>query len=321
MFSINELALNVFEEMADFHEELNIEVMEQENGVKVIDAGVKAEGGFEAGIYLSRLCMSDLADIKITAFDLNSVKIPAVGVVTDHPVVACMASQYAGWRVKGDNFFGMGSGPGRIYARKPPELYDKIDYEDESDVAVLVLEASSMPDTKVTGKIADACGIETENLFIAVAPTSSVAGSVQVSARIVETGIHKMESLGFDINCIKSGSGIAPIAPVVGDDARCMGSTNDCLIYCGSAYYAVKYDNLDELVDYVKKIPSCCSSDYGQPFYVTFKNADFDFFKIDAGMFAPAQVTMNELGTGRVFTAGSLNPDVLMESFGMQKIE
>ena len=38
---------------------------------------------------------------------------PVVQVSSDNPVLACMASQYAGWQVSVGKFFAMGSGPMR----------------------------------------------------------------------------------------------------------------------------------------------------------------------------------------------------------------
>lgn len=264
--------------------------------------------------------MADLADIKFSSFDLGKFVAPAVELTTDHPVVACMASQYAGWRIKVKDFFGMGSGPARALSLKPRELYDKIMYADDSDEAVLVLESDKMPDEEVTSEIAKECRVEPEDLYIVVVPTASIAGSVQISARGIETGVHKLDSLGFDINCIEHAHGIIPLSPVVGNDVKCMGSTNDCIIYCGRMYYAVDYDDVEELKEYVKKVPSRNSKDYGKPFYVTFKEAGFDFFKVDAGMFAPAEITVNEVNSGKTFTSGKINTEVLLESFGIETL-
>ncbi len=326
MISVNEYGLGVFEEMLDNSEELQVGISELENGTTVIDAGVEEEGGFEAGLCVARICMADLADIRLTTFDLGKLVVPAVELSTDYPVLACMASQFAGWRVKVKKYFGMGSGPARALSLNPRELYDKIMYADEADEAVLVLESDALPDEEVTAKIAADCRVEPEDLYIVVVPTASVAGSVQISARGIETGIHKLESLGFDINTIKHGHGIIPISPVVGDDVKCMGSTNDCIIYCGRMYYAVDYGNRDgneglaELKEFVKSVPSLNSRDYGKPFYTTFKEAGFDFFKVDAGMFAPAEITVNELNSGKTFTSGRINPEVLLESFGVETV-
>jgi len=81
--------------MLDFEDELQLEVTELDNGTVVIDAGVKARGGLGAGLYLSRLCMADLADIQITPTDIKGILVPGIRVATDHPAVACMASQCA----------------------------------------------------------------------------------------------------------------------------------------------------------------------------------------------------------------------------------
>jgi methenyltetrahydromethanopterin cyclohydrolase len=315
---INEMSFEVFEEMLDYEEELNIEVKELENGTVVVDAGVRAQGGLGAGTYLSRLCMADLADIQLIHVDINGIVLPGIEVATDHPAISCMASQCAMWQVKADKYFAMGSGPARVLARKTRDLYEKIGFEEFSDVGVLVLESNKIPDEKVAANIAEKCGIDPADLRLAVASTNSVAGLVQVSARVVETGLHKLFTMGFDINTIKSGWGRAPISPVVGDATMCMGSSNDSIIYGGETYYTVQYEKTDELLQYLRSMPSQASRDYGAPFYKTFKAAGFDFFKVDHNVFAPAKVVMNELSTARTFVCGRFNPDILVESFNLE---
>ncbi|MCD4702962.1 MAG: methenyltetrahydromethanopterin cyclohydrolase [Methanosarcinaceae archaeon] len=320
MISVNEKGLAVIDEMLDWEEDIKVESMELDNGATIIDCGVNVDGGYDAGMYLSRLCLADLAEITYTKIDLEGLPVPAIQVVTDHPVIACMASQYAGWRISVGKYFGMGSGPARGLGLKPKELYEEIGYKDDCDAAVLVMESAELPNEEVVEYIAKHCNVDTENVYIAVAPTSSIAGSVQISARIVETGIHKLESIGYDINTINSGFGIAPIAPIVGDDTKCMGSTNDCIIYCGETYYTVEHGDAEALADFVKKAPSNTSADYGKPFYTTFKEADFDFFKVDAGMFAPAKITINDLTSKKSFTSGRIDPSILLTSFGIENV-
>lgn len=320
MMGINEMGFEVFEEMLDYADELQIEVHELENGAVVADAGVKAQGGIGAGIYLSRLCMADLADVQLTPYDIKGVLVPGVQVATDYPAVSCMASQCAMWQVKVDKYFAMGSGPARVLARKTRDLYEKIGFEEFADVAVLVLESNKLPDACVAAKIAEQCGIDAADLRLAVAPTNSVAGLVQVSARVVETGLHKLFTMGFDINTIKSGWGRAPISPIVGDATMCMGSSNDAIIYGGETYYTLMYENLTELQQFLIGMPSVASRDYGSPFYRTFKAAGFDFFKVDHNVFAPARVVMNETLSRRTFVSGRVNPDVLKESFNLETL-
>ena len=312
------MGFEVFEEMLDYEDELRLEVHELDNGTVVVDAGVNAHGGLGAGIYLSRLCMADLADIQLTPCVVKGILMPGVEVATDYPAVSCMASQCAMWQIKADKFFAMGSGPGRVLARKTKDLYEKIGFEEVSDVGVLVLESNKLPDEKVTSQIAEKCGIDPADLRLAVAPTDSVAGLVQVSARVVETGLHKLFTMGFDITTIKSGWGRAPISPITGDATMCMGSSNDAIIYGGETYYTLKYENLEELKQYLKDMPSQASRDWGAPFYKTFKAAGFDFFKVDHNVFAPAKVVMNEVVSRRTFVSGKVNDDVLAESFNLE---
>jgi methenyltetrahydromethanopterin cyclohydrolase len=224
------------------------------------------------------------------------------------------------WQIKVGKYFAMGSGPARVLARKTKDLYDRIGFEEFSDVGVLVLESNKLPDASVSAEIAEKCGIDPADLRLAVAPTNSVAGLVQVSARVVETGLHKLFTMGFDITTIKSGWGSAPISPIV-DAITCMGSSNDAIIYGGETYYTLDYENSDELQQYLRGMPSEASRDYGVPFYKTFKAAGFDFFKVDHNVFAPAKVVMNELTSRRTFVAGRINPDVLMESFNLEVLE
>ena len=56
--------------------------------------------------------------------------------------------------------------------------------------------------------------------------------------------------------------------------------------------------------------------DYGKPFLQIFREADKDFYKIDHGLFAPAQIIINNAKTGRTFKAGQINPEVLAQSLG-----
>ena len=318
---INEMGFEVFEEMLDYADELQIEVQELDNGTVVADAGVVAKGGYGAGVYLSRLCMSDLAEIQLAPYDIKGVLLPGIQVATDHPAVSCMASQCAMWQIKADKYFAMGSGPARVLARKTRDLYEKIGFEESSDVAVIVLESNKLPDETVSALIAEKCGIDPADLRIAVAPTDSVAGLVQVSARVVETGLHKLFTMGFDINTIKCGWGRAPISPITGDATMCMGSSNDAIIYGGETYYTLEYENLVELQQYLKGMPSRASRDWGAPFYKTFKAAGFDFFKVDHNVFAPAKVVLNEIKSRRTFVSGRVNQDVLAESFNLQSLD
>ena len=80
-------------------------------------------------------------------------------------------------------------------------------------------------------KIAAACQVEPSSVTLLVAPTASLAGGVQVVARSVETAMHKLAELKFDLARIVSAHGSAPLPPVAGDDLAAIGRTNDAILY------------------------------------------------------------------------------------------
>jgi methenyltetrahydromethanopterin cyclohydrolase len=61
-------------------------------------------------------------------------------------------------------------------------------------------------------------------------------------------------------------------------------------------------------------MPASSSSDYGTPFYETFKRYNGDFYKIDKLLFSPAEVWLTSATTGKTFHGGLLNPEVLRGS-------
>jgi methenyltetrahydromethanopterin cyclohydrolase len=285
-------------------------------GARLIDCGVAAAGGFEAGRRLAEICLAGLATVSLTSVDLDGLPLPAVAVTTDHPVPACLASQYAGWAIDPPGYFAMGSGPARSVARVERELYARIGFDETEDAAVLVLEGRALPDAVVVRFVADKCRVRPEALSLLIAPTASIAGCVQVAARSVETGLHKMLELGFDVRSVRSGAGVCPLAPVAKNDLRAIGWTNDCILYGTRAYFAVRADDA-EVQSMVERLPASTSPDYGTPFYEIFKRAGNDFYKIDRMLFSPAEVVVNNLASGRVFRAGRLDPGVLRASFGV----
>ncbi len=310
MVSVNELALEIVEEMLDYEEELRIESKKLDNGAVVIDCGVNVDGSIEAGKLYTLVCMGGLAEVSIGVEEIEDIPFMFIYEYTDHPAIACLGSQKAGWAIKVDKYFAMGSGPARALALKPKKTYEQIEYEDDADYAVIALESNKLPDEKVMEYIANECGVKPEDVYALVAPTASIVGSVQISGRIVETAIYKMAEIGYDPKKIVSGAGRCPIAPVLEDDLKAMGATNDSMMYYGSVFLTIKeYDEI------LKNVPSDTSRDYGKPFYEIFKEANYDFYKIDPNLFAPALVAFNDLSTGKTFVHGKLNAEVLLKSY------
>jgi methenyltetrahydromethanopterin cyclohydrolase len=207
----------------------------------------------------------------------------------------------------------MGSGPLRAHARVERELFGKLGYAEEAARGVLVLEGRTLPTDEVAAWVARKARVTPDALTFAVAPTASIAGGVQIVARVLETGLHKMDTLGFDVTRVVSAIGTAPVPPVAKTDIRAVGRTNDCILYGGQARYVVQADD-DELASLAERLPAASSKDYGTPFYDLFKRYDNDFYKIDPMLFSPAEVWLMSATTGRTFHAGRLNPDVLRAS-------
>ena len=293
--------------------ELRISAQTLSGGARVIDAGIDVPGGLDAGLLLAHLCMGGLGHVAFAPLTIDGESWPGVQVWTDHPADACMASQYAGWAITPEGYFAMGSGPLRARARVEKELYAKLGYAEDAARGVLVLESRTLPTDAVAEWVARKAGVAAGAITFAVAPTASLAGGVQVVARVVETGLHKMETLGFDVRRVVSAMGTAPLPPVAKSDMRAIGRTNDCVLYGGRAYYTVRAED-EELETLATQLPSSASRDYGTPFYDIFKRYDNDFYKIDPLLFSPAEVWLTSALTGRTFHAGRLNPDVLRAS-------
>ncbi len=309
MISVNERATDILRCMMAQAEGLGVAVLTLSNGTTVIDAGIKVPGSFAAGKMFAEACLGGLGEVEFTHLSFDQLWLPGVSVRVEHPAIACMASQYAGWAIKRGKFFAMGSGPARaLYAGE--ELFQRLSYRDQSGGAVLLLEGRKLPDEEVAEYVAGKCGVDPANLILAIAPTASLVGSIQVAARVVETGLHKMTELGFDIEQVVAGFGTCPIAPVAADDLKAIGLTNDAVLYGGQAYYAVRTTDeaLEAIID---QVPSSASRDYGKPFCEIFQQYEGDFYKIDPLLFSPAEVMINNLNSGKTYRAGRPNPELL----------
>ena len=310
---LNDRAWAIADKLTARAAELRLAVSQLPSGARVIDAGIDAQGGLGAGLGLARLCMAGLGNISITSLLIGDTPYSGIRVWTDHPAVACMASQYAGWAIKVEKYFAMASGPLRAHARVEKELYDKLGYSERASHGVLVLEGRKLPDDAVARYVAEKSGLDPSALTFAIAPTASLAGGVQVVARSLETGLHKMETVGFDVTRVLSGIGTAPLPPVAKDDLHAIGRTNDCVLYGGEARFTIDAAD-DELEDLASKLPASSSGDYGTPFYEIFKRYGGDFYKIDKLLFSPGEVWLTSATSGRTFHGGKLDPDVLKKS-------
>jgi methenyltetrahydromethanopterin cyclohydrolase len=312
--NLNERAWRLCDRAVAAADELRIAVAVCDSGARLLDFGVQARGGLAAGVTLAEICLAGLGDVAITAAPADLWHGPAVLVRTDHPLAACMAAQYAGWQVAHDGYFAMGSGPMRAASGREP-LFDAIGWRQQADHVVGVLESRKLPPPDVCGDLAAKCGVDPSKLTLAVAPTSSQAGTVQIVARSVETALHKLFELGYDLSAVESGLGIAPLPPVAADDLAAIGRTNDAILYGAEVTLWVRGKD-DELEAVGRRVPSSASPDHGRPFAEIFKHYGGDFYRIDPHLFSPAVVTLINLATGRSFRFGHTVPRIVHESFG-----
>lgn len=315
--SVNQLAAPLVEHLVEHADDLRLAVSRLSNGVRIVDAGIQATGGIEAGRRIAEICLGGLGRITLVPAAAQVAWPWELSVYTAQPVLACLGSQYAGWSLahgegKG-SFFALGSGPGRALAGKE-ELFLELAYRDRADTTCLVLETDKIPPLPLLDKIAGQCGVPSDQLTLILTPTTSLAGSVQIVARVLEVALHKAHFLGFPLDHIVDGMGTAPVCPPSPDFLTAMGRTNDAILFGGRVQLFVAGEEA-EAEELARRMPSEASKDYGQPFSQVFKGAGHDFYKIDPLLFAPAQIIVTCLGTGRSFRAGHLNAELLERSF------
>ena len=313
MLSINTLAHSLAKKLVDNPEYYRVGVTKLPSGATVIDTGIEAHGGYDAGLMVTRIAMGGLGKVELQYADFGGLQLPSVVVSTDHPAVALFGAQLAGWRIKPEGYTADGSGPARALANKPKAVYKKIEYRDESDVAVLLMETEKLPPDSAAYYIAERANVEPENVTMVLTSTTSMAGMVQISGRIVETGLFRLDILGLDPKKVMYGAGYAPVMPVHPDVGVAMGRAEDALTYGGVTSYVVD-ESEDVLKEIAEKAPSTNCKDYGKTSYEIYKAVDFDFTKIDPALFAPAAITLTCAETGATFTHGSTNNEIIKNS-------
>lgn len=316
--SINRLTAPLVEQLCERADDLRLTVTRCQSGARIIDAGIECLGGLEAGRLISEICLGGLGSVVFTHNGTIAQWPLTVHTCTSNPVIACLASQYAGWSLshkEGDvSFNALGSGPARALASRE-ELFSELGYQDQHPYATLVLEVDQAPPPALLQKIAEQCKVDVANLSVILTPTSSLAGSVQVVARVLEVAMHKAHELGFALGDVVDGIGSAPMCPPAPDFVTAMGRTNDAILLAGQVQLFVNGEE-GEAERLATALPSNTSRDYGEPFAHIFKRYEYDFFKIDPMLFSPAQVKVSHLPSGKTFNAGQLAPELLEKSFG-----
>ena len=287
-------------------------------GAMILDFGISVRGSIDGGVLLAKACMGNLAQLSVVPCDEHQYSVAnGVFVRTDFPLLSCLGCQYAGWPVQTDDYFAMGSGPMRLLRGKEPVLLEYELQDDQAKQVCGILESEQMPTEAAVHDIASQCGVSPEQMFLGVAPSTSVSGGVQIVARSVETSMHKLHDLSFDLKSVVSGAGFAPLPPPAGkgQTIKGIGRTNDAMLYGATVTLWVDCDDV-KIQQVVDRLPSGSSADHGRPFEQIFADYDHDFYKVDPSLFSPARVTFHNLQSGHSFSAGQIEPQVLRESFG-----
>ena len=315
--SINKMAVKVVKEIIEREEEIGVKVIKMGCGTTLIDMGLKAKGSNEAGILFTRVTLGDMATVNLGTWKLDDdYTFGSVELFVTEPLIACLASQIAGWQLGSGEFATIGSGPARAQAVIPSDYYlDMTPYRDRNDEVVLCIQDIRYPDDSIALEVAQACKVPPENVYLLIAPSASIVGSIQVSARMIEEVCHKMHEKGFDVSKVVNARGQTPIAPLVMDEVKAIGRINDAILYGGDTEFWVDATD-EEIAAVVEKLVSKTSSPYyPELFGVVFERAGRDFYKIDHDFHSIAKIQIHNVRTGKSFIAGEINYNVIRESF------
>jgi methenyltetrahydromethanopterin cyclohydrolase len=315
LLSVNANARPLVEKLLREADALGVRVQRDASGVCIVDAGIEVPGSIAAGLLIGEICMGGFGEVRLRSGDGWPTWLD---VCSSQPVLACLASQYAGWSLSaskeetgGKKFFALGSGPARALACKEP-LFAELGYRDRADRGVLVLEVDKPPPRVVLDKVLRDCALAPDALTIVLTPTTGLAGTTQVVSRVLEVALHKAHELHFDLKHIVDGSASAPLPAPSPEGVQAMGRTNDAILYGGRVHLAVRGGD-DAARALAEQLPSRTSRDYGQSFTDIFKAAEYDFYKIDPALFAPAEVWVSNLDSGSTFHAGGIDMALLQK--------
>jgi methenyltetrahydromethanopterin cyclohydrolase len=316
--SLSRLSRPLVERLIGDATALRIGVEKTADGCTLVDAGIDCRGGVEAGLRIAEICMGGLGRVHLSANGSFGRWPWSLNVHAADPVLACLGSQLAGWQLTVGSgqraFYALGSGPGRAVARKE-SLFEQIGYRDAADTVCLVLEVDQRPPAALIEKVAKDCSVPPSGVTLILTPTKSLAGTIQIVARVLEVALHKLHELHFPLDRVVDGMGAAPLPPPADSFVAAMGRTNDAIIYGGIVHLFVTGSD-EDAEKLATDLPSAGSRDYGRPFAEVFKSYKGDFYAMDRLLFSPARVTVTALDSGRSFHGGALDEALIDRSFG-----
>ena len=207
-------------------------------GATIVDAGIRAAGRASRPAGGSpRSAWAGSAGCRSAPARRSRPGRSASRVSASDPVLACLASQYAGWSLshgEGDDaYFAMASGPGGPVRPRRSCSRSSATPTREAFWGFFVLETDRPPPDELIARVASDCGLAPSALTFILTPTTSLAGAVQITARVLEVALHKVHALGFPLERVRDGLGAAPLPPPSPDFLTAMGRTNDAILFGG----------------------------------------------------------------------------------------
>lgn len=143
-------AVELIDEAIDFADDLGLGVTHHEGGATLVDAGIEAEGGYEAGLWLAELRFSGTVATDVRARPLGEHTWPVVDVIADEPQGALE----------------VGTTVHHLDAHDISLAGPSVDGPTDP-FAVVIAESSDPLDETAVASIADHVGVEETGLYVA----------------------------------------------------------------------------------------------------------------------------------------------------------
>jgi methenyltetrahydromethanopterin cyclohydrolase len=315
-FSYNRQAVELIEKsVLPRLNELRIEANALANGTTIIDMGVNCLGCWTAAKYFVLIGLGGRGEVEYGKVLIDGTLIPTVNVYVTQPIITEMSSHVAYWNLRYGTTTIVISGP--IRAIQAPDMFSQtVSYRDVNPgCGVAMIQTDQIPDEALTQMIAEQAGIPADKLYVIVAKTASIVGSVQVPARNVEQTLPSLYDHGFEVRNIVQAYGISPIVAIVSDEDEAYGRVNDCLLYGQETTLWV--DCSDQEIESVLPVLTFDKNKdiYGMPFKELFRQCGRSWANVPRDWDAPCKVNFHNIRTGHSFSIGTINENVLLNDF------
>ncbi|HHU31283.1 MAG: methenyltetrahydromethanopterin cyclohydrolase [Zhaonellaceae bacterium] len=316
MLSVNKRAMEIVQKIIAQADVLGVEVHRMDSGATVIDMGVKCPGGWRAASLFCEATLGGLGQVNYSIFDLDGIELPQVEIYVENPAIALLGSQISGWPLNefknADGVVPLISGPVRAVVAKDM-FAEPVPYRDSAEEVVVGLQDNRLPDERIIQSIADKTKLPPDKIYILVAATSSLVGSINVVSRTLETAIWRIHALGLDVNQIVAAWGKAPVPPISSDEFTAMVRTNTYTYYGGTVGFILNAEDSDikEMLKKYPLAPYTCDY-YGVPFRKLLEEAGGDIFNLDGFVHNVTKAVINNVKSGNIFVAGAVDKKMLL---------